>query len=278
MAMEVDFQQYRCPRPESYLDREDPISPGTLSALYRAMDDDDYEAAVRIWPVLTDVTEYSQPKFRYNPLHDMESLWWIAIYFTFKREVNDGADPLHKPQALRAQHAFAMDIFHGDHDRKHSLLLGQINLMDKLQYLHPVMRPLGKMLEGLRRRLLAAYYDAEDDLTSIDYRAADSLHEHFISTFTRIAQSRRFQDVQLHRLRPWDARTYGYARLPASLSHSGGEQTDSSSSGDEDSSEESTVTPQPPSPRTILTRSRRAALDARPVVCPYNLRSRPQVA
>ncbi len=25
--------------------------------------------------------------FRYNPLHDLESLWWIAVYFVFTTEV-----------------------------------------------------------------------------------------------------------------------------------------------------------------------------------------------
>ena len=25
--------------------------------------------------------------FRYNPLHDLESLWWIAAFFLFKRDV-----------------------------------------------------------------------------------------------------------------------------------------------------------------------------------------------
>lgn len=38
------------------------------------------------------------PPFRYNALHDVESIWWIAVWVLFCNEVDSPADPTHDPR------------------------------------------------------------------------------------------------------------------------------------------------------------------------------------
>ena len=39
----------------------------------------------------------SNDVFRYNPLHDMESLWWIAVHCVLKNPIEDAAGNVYEP-------------------------------------------------------------------------------------------------------------------------------------------------------------------------------------
>ena len=37
-------------------------------------------------------SEYRQPAFRYHPLHDLEALWWVAVYFLICKDFDGPED------------------------------------------------------------------------------------------------------------------------------------------------------------------------------------------
>ncbi|KIM74225.1 hypothetical protein PILCRDRAFT_828383 [Piloderma croceum F 1598] len=56
MSVEIESPSYHYhPQPDQTLDDSDPEAENPISA----------------------------PPFRYNPLHDMESIWWVGVWFIF---------------------------------------------------------------------------------------------------------------------------------------------------------------------------------------------------
>lgn len=53
------------------------------------------DARANIPPAHAEVALPTLTPLRYNPLHDLESLWWVGVYFLLKREIfpfaSDGA-------------------------------------------------------------------------------------------------------------------------------------------------------------------------------------------
>ncbi|KAJ3555204.1 hypothetical protein NM688_g2708 [Phlebia brevispora] len=134
-----------------------------------------------------------RPAFRYSPLHDLESLWWIALYFLFKKEpylenVSDFTEPLSDPQWDRtAQYVCAEQLFRVPMARW-EVLMGPIGFETKQELLHPLVKPIAELLNVLRLRLLGRYWGLEKDANSIDHKCAEGLHRIFVRIFLSIAK------------------------------------------------------------------------------------------
>ena len=111
-------------------------------------------------------TQYSvdgeQGEFHHNPLHDMESLWWLAVYFLFHREVISGSESK-KPQSeddLRAQHNNARRLFEDKVERSKALWK-QGQFKSYVESLHGDVYKVGRSLDRARRTLVKAYETLE---------------------------------------------------------------------------------------------------------------------
>lgn len=144
--------------------------------------------------------EVKRAEFRYNPLHDFESLWWVAIHFIVKREVVDSAE-VDPAMGLRTvsdeQRIWAAELSY-DPACRLSMMVTEGMLADRISVLHPSIQPIARRLEGLRTRLTAAYRRAEADLSSLDYTTcADDVYKWFRQRFLEIARSPSYSNVNL---------------------------------------------------------------------------------
>ncbi|KAI0922893.1 hypothetical protein AcV5_009760 [Taiwanofungus camphoratus] len=123
-------------------------------------------------------------RFRYNPLHDLESVWWVAVYFLFKkRVVRDSEDPAYNKQ-LKTQMVYASKLFYG---KERLAVLGHVEAFsDMLGCLDLAVQKLAQVLENIRQELTDRYYQAERQVATIDHKVADGLHKRFSKAFRDI--------------------------------------------------------------------------------------------
>lgn len=142
---------------------------------------------------------------RYNPLHDLESLWWIGVYFLLKREIYPyasdvvplgGEDPVHWDR--EKQRKCADDVFYSV-DARSPIMTHGAGYFDHyvVPVVHPIMHPVAQTLEDLRRVLLQRYVDVEKDTASVDFTCAEGLYEQFIAGFTELEHQPQLKDVLL---------------------------------------------------------------------------------
>ncbi|KAJ4481873.1 hypothetical protein J3R30DRAFT_3236691, partial [Lentinula aciculospora] len=96
--------------------------------------------------------------FFYNPLHDLESVWWIIIYVTF---FNDDSTSLSVAPTKRQT---AMEsLFHGSLDFTERLLFlkDPEGLREARHYLSSTFDKALDLLDEFRRNLKTAYLDSE---------------------------------------------------------------------------------------------------------------------
>lgn len=123
--------------------------------------------------------------FRYNPLHDLESLWWIAVYFIFKRDVDIDRSDEAEDKRRAVQRSAAEDLFYVQETRYFTMTTDR-TFQGLLRCLPIPVQPIGIELDHLRGKLSAAYRKAEEKTDLIDHTAADGLHEEFSASFSRI--------------------------------------------------------------------------------------------
>jgi len=87
--------------------------------------------------------------FLHNPLHDYESVWWIAVWFVFYCKPVGVADSVMEEARQEAVRSRTSTFVSGFVKRACSLL-------------PPVLRPLGKVLVKMRHILVRAYWSFEE--------------------------------------------------------------------------------------------------------------------
>lgn len=202
MAVEVDMKQHLfIPRKEPWrLPSVEP--PGTVWDL---LSGEVSESQTSSTSPPTSATKPTIRVFRYNPLHDLESLWWVAVYFLYRREIVQPTGVASSRQSEsaswnpEAQRAYADKIFCDQLARY--IAITDADFGRNIEVLHPSIRPLASLLENVRVQLVAFYRKAEADTDSVDHRCADGLHEVFVEKFVRIANSSNARGVQLRRPR-----------------------------------------------------------------------------
>lgn len=123
--------------------------------------------------------------FRYNPLHDLESLWWIAVYFVFKQGIDiDTPDPEVKQERER----IVNPLFN---EERVECLSNETCLVKALNVLPVVLRPAGRALTDARRYLVENFRMAEAQvgIPSVPHKLADGLHNRLGYFFTAIHHS-----------------------------------------------------------------------------------------
>ncbi|PSS18947.1 hypothetical protein PHLCEN_2v3163 [Hermanssonia centrifuga] len=145
------------------------------------------------------ISKYGNLVFRYNPLHDLESVWWMAVYFVFNREVDiddDGVDT--ETRRMESQRQFARELFYQAIPRLR-VMASEAFFGSHLDCLHPSIAPIGEILEDARIELVAGYRRAEEDIQTIGRHAANGLHAEFKQQFLIIANQLRMNDLPLRR-------------------------------------------------------------------------------
>ncbi|KAF7795020.1 hypothetical protein EIP86_006164 [Pleurotus ostreatoroseus] len=119
------------------------------------------------------------PSFRYNHLHDLESLWWIAVYFVVHQIPDGGTD-----QDSRRQRRIARGLFWNGSKRFNVLkCLGYFE--DEMRSLHSSLHRIAQYVEEARRVLVSGYWSLEGRLQ--DPRPDLTLHNRLVRKFWSIA-------------------------------------------------------------------------------------------
>ena len=141
----------------------------------------------------------SLPKLRYNPLHDLESLWWIAAQFIIARAVTpeDGCEWSEEDRSYFEKHAqFTREVYRTKGAR-HLVMTTPFFFILRLELLHPAVRSVGQALRNSRRALVRAYKEAEMDAHTVDFHSADGVHEMLRDCFASVSRQFEEKDVRM---------------------------------------------------------------------------------
>ncbi|KAF7799144.1 hypothetical protein EIP86_010375 [Pleurotus ostreatoroseus] len=146
--------------------------------------------------------DFSAPA-RYNPLHDLESLWWVAVYFLLKWEV-EYEDSEATPQTSNeidwdreSQRKYADEVFYDRFTRFQIMTMPDMFSCNVQDVIHPTLFPTVEIMERMRLALGERYTQLEQDPASIDYHCADGFHETLAAGFREIAELTNMQHVKL---------------------------------------------------------------------------------
>ncbi|KAI0345493.1 hypothetical protein BDW22DRAFT_1352969 [Trametopsis cervina] len=136
--------------------------------------------------------------FKHNPLHDIESLWWLLVFLTMTRKVVvEGSDS----KTFGDQYAYYSPIFTEQLKRVDALTLPQTFIAGQ-QHIHPAMDTAIRALEHARLVIVNAYRNAEKNVDGIDHTAGDSVCGSLYNIFLRAANTYDGRDVELKKIRP----------------------------------------------------------------------------
>lgn len=193
MAIEVDAMRYKfhAQLSRAKISEEDDLSEIWEKTSAPSNDIDISEPTVK-----------TNAKFRYNPIHDLESIWWVATYFDFNKtvvQVGKTTVRRNKKQQQRAsytaQYKYAKGLFSNQMDRSDALSLPS-GFQEHIQYLHESVQPVARILEHLRQLLVVCYEEAEKDTAAIGPTVAFGLYTSFAKAFRQAANELK-QDVLL---------------------------------------------------------------------------------
>ena len=122
------------------------------------------------------------PQFRHNPLHDLESMFWIVAYFLFKTG-GKGAEAA----AIARQQNTTRELFYDDLQRCFCIQ-DKVRFIRDLRALRTSVQPAGHCLNAWRAELSTMFYSAEKDCSSITCTVAAGLHESLSRALHRMAE------------------------------------------------------------------------------------------
>ena len=133
-----------------------------------------------------DPERQSSPTFVHNELHDLESLWWTAVYvifFMLDTSFDEEPDEKKIEAAARKRNTTRMNLFPGTNAIKHrkTFLTEQPRFLENLDWIPESLREIRTALNYARGRLVQRYDAFEKTFEVTDF--AD-VHEAFISSFT----------------------------------------------------------------------------------------------
>ncbi|KAI0701179.1 hypothetical protein BC835DRAFT_1440239 [Cytidiella melzeri] len=122
------------------------------------------------------------PPFQHNPLHDIESLWWLTVYLTLYRTADIAGDTNVR---RKAQHDYYSHILI-DHDARRAAFLLEDDFADNNGCLHPILQPIADALERARQFIANRYKEVEEgNINDIDHTvAAEILPEIYAEIMT----------------------------------------------------------------------------------------------
>lgn len=130
----------------------------------------------------------------YNPLHDMESVWWLAAYFLFAKDfkiVLDGRETREEQDTNRIekQESFAATLFlTATRDERLTAFAMDNFLARKLVLLPPCLVVAGEYLDQIRQDLMATYREAEKNVDLITHDVAASVNPDMQDNLEKMAR------------------------------------------------------------------------------------------
>ncbi|KAJ3527595.1 hypothetical protein NM688_g8107 [Phlebia brevispora] len=137
--------------------------------------------------------------FRYNPLHDLESLWWIAANFIQTRCITDNNRP--SLAATKPSSSSTSDVPMSSglsvRERRVDTLIQPYHFWRDTRVLPEPLVQIADKLDDLRRQVTLRYLAVEKHTGSIDKACADGLHDAFHQTFAEIAETASYGNLLL---------------------------------------------------------------------------------
>ncbi|KAJ3768088.1 hypothetical protein FB446DRAFT_818059 [Lentinula raphanica] len=124
----------------------------------------------------------SEPElpFCYNPLHDLESIWWIIVYVLFFNDVASARSPYPDSRQTMMNELFQVRLESSRRERfLRTMMRGHIDTVQEC--LSPSFAPVLKLLVPLASRLIAAYAGSE----KTHPKEIDDNHFEIHGTFTK---------------------------------------------------------------------------------------------
>jgi hypothetical protein len=138
--------------------------------------------------ILSEVFSRPDPIWFYNPLHDIESIWWLMTFFLYNKDFTT----FHKGRAIetsadfsesdsdrsvriRNQKQFVEGLFVFN-DARHDAFASNLHLRRRLALLSPAVSAIGPWLEEARIQILQAFQRAELAPELIDRNVARDLY------------------------------------------------------------------------------------------------------
>ena len=115
--------------------------------------------------------KHGSPDFLLNPLHDLESLWWVSVdalnAIRFLAAEDDAMDYLGFQKKLPW-------TFYNNRDRRAACIMDDGKFLEEVKGLHPQLQPGVLALELLRMKLVAAYRKIELEAEPTPYTVTHS--------------------------------------------------------------------------------------------------------
>ncbi|KAF9805238.1 hypothetical protein IEO21_09128 [Rhodonia placenta] len=117
-----------------------------------------------------------RPAFQYNPLHDVESLWWLCTYFVFNKVIVlvNGVRPSMDAGlegSYDKQLSYALQLFWTRDGRLRAMTRPE-EFQNEVIHLHAVVRTAGYLLDKMRHLLQDQYKHIEETLAPITKKVA----------------------------------------------------------------------------------------------------------
>ncbi|KAI5115422.1 hypothetical protein M0805_004009, partial [Coniferiporia weirii] len=128
--------------------------------------------------------EPAAPPLSYNCLHDMESVWWAAIWMLFLHE--DSSEKSERTEADRIQQAeTANELFPRQmiFDKRVLFLISRYTFKERTRCLPQSFQKIIAHPFSLRGALRTRYIQAEATLPTIDEDAFNGVHKEFVQAF-----------------------------------------------------------------------------------------------
>lgn len=142
--------------------------------------------------------------FFYNPLHDLESIWWIAVYFVINKETGlPTAESVDYADLTEDQRKYARSLFYGSAARGYAMRSSADALIDHhLRDLPIHLSTIAEQLIKLRKILCNRYREIEKPDFDIDKDVCNPIYGHFVKAFRKISKSLSRQDILVAPLKP----------------------------------------------------------------------------
>lgn len=144
----------------------------------------------------TEVLEAPRPPFFHNALHDLESIWWIAVYFLVNKEVDSPISYDTEEQRWHAGRLFY------NKDARFAMFEHPTEFADCIQTLHPSVRDAAQELNVIRKEFVRCYQLAEQDAASIGKDVASNLYTLMVISLRNAASCLLADRVVLRRFSP----------------------------------------------------------------------------
>ncbi|GJE97411.1 hypothetical protein PsYK624_136280 [Phanerochaete sordida] len=135
--------------------------------------------------------------FRYNPLHDMESIFWLALWMlicvTFER--NDPSISEEKWAAYMKQHAIIANKIYDSGSTRITVLLSRKTFKQHLGKALPQVRKVAKKLSRYRRLILTAFRKTETSPGRMDPTFDPKMYTKAMKIFAAIGRGLLKKDL-----------------------------------------------------------------------------------